>query len=177
MHCYNYILCGRLLTHYAFLFTNLAYRRWLFRKYNKHEQQQQPQNVNFIYDSLGNLWRQEHCNNLLLSWQSWSLPFQNVMKVYSNILYFTNGNWVWNESAFFGICCSFNGNNNIAMRVIVFIHNSECYCANFYQNEKLISNDELSLVEKLQNKFIYFFFLCGIINLKFFLSYSCAPER
>lgn len=60
---------------------------------------------------------------------------------------------------FSGIFSSFNGNNNTAMRAIVFVHNSECYCENFYQNEKLISNDELSLVLKSwQNKFIYLFF-------------------
>lgn len=60
--------------------------------------------------------------------------------------------------AFFGIFFSFNGNNNIDESDCVCTK-SECYCENFYQNEKLVSNDELSFEENLQSKFIYLFFV------------------
>lgn len=69
--------------------------------------------------------------------------------------------------AFFGIFCSFNGNNNADESDCVCTK-SECYCENFYRNEKLVSNDELSFEGNLQSKFIYF--LCGTINFQIFFS-------
>lgn len=73
---------------------------------------------------------------------------------------------------FFGIFSSFNGNNNVDERDCVCTK-SECYCENFYRNEKLVSNDELSFEEKPAKKIYFIFFVRNHEFSKFiFLSLS-----